>query len=62
MRERLGGYILIAAHGWDNAGARAAGVRAIWVDREEREWPLAGVGPGERAASLVEAVERALGA
>lgn len=61
-RERLGGYILIAAHGWDIAGARAAGVRAIWVDREEREWPLAGVGPGERAASLVEAVERALGA
>ena len=60
-RERLGDYVLVAAHGWDVVGARAAGVRAIWVDAQEREWPVAGAEPGERASSLVEAVERALG-
>lgn len=60
-RERLGDYVLVAAHAWDVAGARAAGVRAVWVDAAERAWPLAGVEPGERASSLVEAVERALG-
>lgn len=57
-RERLGECVLVAAHAWDVAGARAAGLRAIWVDRTERTWPLAGVEPGERAASLVEAVGR----
>jgi FMN phosphatase YigB (HAD superfamily) len=45
----------LRAHAWDVAGARAAGLRAIWVDREERHWPLAGVEPGERAPGLVEA-------
>jgi 2-haloacid dehalogenase len=55
-RERLGECVLVATHAWDVAGARAAGLRAIWVDRSERTWPLAGVEPGERAASLVEAV------
>jgi 2-haloacid dehalogenase len=61
-RDRLGEYVLVAAHGWDVVGARAAGIRAIWVDSGEREWPVAGGKPGERASSLVEAVERALGA
>ena len=55
-RERLGDCVLVAAHAWDVAGARAAGLRAIWVDRSERTGPLAGVEPGERASSLVEAV------
>jgi hypothetical protein len=31
---------LIAAHGWDVAGARAAGLGAVWVSRLERRWPL----------------------
>ncbi len=31
---------LIAAHGWDVAGARAAGLSAVWVSRLERRWPL----------------------
>jgi 2-haloacid dehalogenase len=60
-RERLGEYVLVAAHGWDVVGARAAGVRAIWVDADERVWPVAGAEPGERASSLVEAAELALG-
>jgi 2-haloacid dehalogenase len=55
-REHFGECVLVATHAWDVAGARAAGLRAIWVDRSERTWPLAGVEPGERAASLVEAV------
>ena len=57
-RERLGDCVLVAAHAWDVLGARAAGLRAIWVDRDERTWPLPGLEPGERAASLVEAVGR----
>lgn len=59
-RERLGDFVLVAAHGWDVVGTRAAGVRAVWVDTGEHEWPLAGAEPAERASSLVEAVERAL--
>lgn len=35
-----GEVTLIAAHGWDVLGARAAGLRAIWVTRLERRWPL----------------------
>ena len=31
---------LIAAHGWDVAGARTAGLSAVWVSRLERHWPL----------------------
>jgi 2-haloacid dehalogenase len=31
---------LVAAHGWDVAGARAAGLGAIWVSRLEHCWPL----------------------
>jgi 2-haloacid dehalogenase len=62
VRERLGkDAVLVAAHAWDVAGARSAGLRAIWVDRDERRWPLSGVDPGERASSLVEAVALALG-
>lgn len=60
-RERLGDVVLVAAHAWDVAGARAAGLRAVWVDRHERHWPLPEVDPGERAGSLVEAVAVALG-
>jgi 2-haloacid dehalogenase len=58
-RDRLGDCVLVAAHAWDVAGARAAGLPAVWVDRHEREWPLAGVEPGARAATLVGAVEQA---
>jgi 2-haloacid dehalogenase len=61
-RERLGeDAVLVAAHAWDVAGARAAGLRAIWVDRAEQRWPLPGIDPGERANSLVDAVTLALG-
>jgi 2-haloacid dehalogenase len=56
-RAELGDCVLVAAHGWDVAGARAAGLRAIWVSRGEREWPLAGLEPVEQAPSLLAAVQ-----
>lgn len=50
---------LIAAHGWDVLGARAAGLSGVWVDRLERRWPFPTV-PPPSASTLVEAVELAL--
>ena len=47
--------VLVAAHAWDVAGARAAGYRAVWVNREEDEWPLPLPEP-LRASNLIEAV------
>jgi 2-haloacid dehalogenase len=55
-RAELGDCVLIAAHGWDVVGARAAGLRAVWVSRNERAWPLAGVAPGEQAPTLLAGV------
>jgi 2-haloacid dehalogenase len=51
--------VLVAAHGWDVVGARAAGMNAVWVDRNERVWPFPGPEP-RRAADLAEAVRLAL--
>ena len=50
---------LVAAHGWDVLGARAAGLRAVWVDRVEHAWPFPGPEP-PRAPDLERAVELAL--
>ena len=55
----IGSLTLIAAHGWDVLGARAAGLSAIWVDRLERRWPFPTAEP-PLASNLVEAVELAL--
>jgi 2-haloacid dehalogenase len=49
---------LVANHGWDVLGALNARLQAVWVDREEREWPFP-LGEPRRAAGLVEAVEAA---
>ena len=51
---------MVAAHGWDVVGARAAGLDAIWIDREERAWPFP-LDPPQRAADIAEAV-RLIGA
>jgi 2-haloacid dehalogenase len=51
-----GDLTLVAAHGWDVVGARAAGLQAIWVDRLERRWPFPLDEP-PRAPSIAEAVE-----
>ena len=50
---------LVAAHGWDVLGARAAGLDAIWVDRIEHRWPFPSAEP-QRAPDLERAVELAL--
>ncbi len=50
---------LVAAHGWDVVGARAAGLGAVWVDRLERRWPFPLPDP-PTAPDLVQAVEIAL--
>lgn len=42
--QRLGAdasdAVLVAAHGWDCAGAAAVGMRTVWVSRMERRWPM----------------------
>lgn len=51
---------LVAAHAWDVAGARAAGYRSVWVDREEKEWPLPLPRAELHASNLVEAAKLAV--
>jgi 2-haloacid dehalogenase len=62
--ERLGAQpanvTVISAHAWDVAGAKAAGLKAVWVDRLEREWPLPRGKPRTVADGLVAAAELAL--
>jgi 2-haloacid dehalogenase len=45
---------LVAAHGWDVAGADAAGIRSIWISRFEKSWPFPGSPPGASVANLAE--------
>jgi 2-haloacid dehalogenase len=54
-----GEVTLLAAHGWDVVGARAAGLGAVWVSRLERRWPLPLPEP-PAAADLLQAVDRIL--
>lgn len=54
-----GELTLVAAHGWDVVGARAAGLRAVWVERLERRWPFP-LPPPPTAPDLTAAVEVAL--
>lgn len=49
---------LVAVHDWDVAGARAAGLRAIWVDRSGEGWTLP-LPEAERVVDLVAAAEAA---
>lgn len=48
------GAVMLAAHDWDVAGALAAGLPAVYVDREDEGWRLPPPEP-ERAATLAEA-------
>jgi 2-haloacid dehalogenase len=50
---------LVAAHGWDVLGARAAGMRAVWVERLERRWPFPTEAPS-RAQDLAAAARMLL--
>jgi 2-haloacid dehalogenase len=53
---------LIAAHAWDVHAAVRYGLRAVWVDRLEKQWPLPGEPHEQRASTLVEAARLASGA
>ena len=59
--ERMGvepkSLTLIAAHAWDVAGAKAAGLEAVWVDRLEGEWPLPKGKPRKTASNLEQAAQ-----
>lgn len=59
LRAELAELTLVAAHGWDVVGARAAGLGAVWVDRLERSWPFPTPEP-PTASDLAQAVEIAL--
>jgi 2-haloacid dehalogenase len=51
------GATLVAAHAWDVVGAVRAGLRGVWVNREERAWPFPEeVAPHATAPGLLEAV------
>ncbi len=55
-RRAGGAAVLVAAHGWDVVGAQAAGLDAVWIDREEREWPFP-LPPPRRVHDLASAAE-----
>jgi 2-haloacid dehalogenase len=55
--DELGDATLVATHAWDVVGAARAGMRAVWVDREERTWPFPEeVAPHATVHDLVQAV------
>ena len=37
--------VLVAVHPWDCAGARRAGLRCAWLDRQGAGWPEGAWGP-----------------
>lgn len=50
---------LIAAHAWDVHGARQAGLRAVWVERQDYHFHELMSAPSGEARTLPEAVSRA---
>jgi 2-haloacid dehalogenase len=48
----------VAAHWWDVAGAKHAGLRTAWIARRDRVLPNSVPEPDVRAADLAEAAER----
>ena len=50
---------LVAAHAWDVRAAVRYGLRAVWVDRLEGDWPLPGDPHQPRASGLPEAARLA---
>ena len=51
---------MVAAHGWDCAGAKLAGLRTCWIATEERVLPAYFPEPDLRAGSFTEAIEALL--
>jgi 2-haloacid dehalogenase len=55
--DELGEATLVAAHAWDVVGAVRAGLRGVWVNRDEQVWPFPDeVAPHATVATLRDAV------
>jgi 2-haloacid dehalogenase len=52
---------LVAAHAWDVAGARRAGLSAAWISSKERQYPDYFPAPSVIAENLVDAARRITG-
>ena len=53
--ETAGDATLVAAHAWDVVAAVRTGLRAVWVNRDERAWPFPGeLAPHATVASLAD--------
>ena len=55
--ERLA---LVAAHPWDCAGARAAGLPAAWVNRSRARWPAVFPAPDVSGPDLTAVIDELL--
>lgn len=56
--ERLGDCALVSANAWDVAGATAAGMRGLWVDRENEPMETIGGDPDRVVDSLSALADR----
>ena len=61
VTEAGNGAWMVAAHAWDVAGARRAGLRGVWISVVEGEYLTAYPPPEIRASDLVDAAQRLLG-
>ena len=64
--EEMGEIWLVSSNPFDIVGARAAGMKAAWIDREGNGWfdalvPGEGGGPSVVVKGLMEAIEAAIG-
>jgi len=59
-RDRIDDAVLIAAHAWDINGAAAAGMRGVWVRRQDASYHQVMAAPLACVDSLEEAVQSAL--
>jgi 2-haloacid dehalogenase len=64
--EEMGEIWLVSSNPFDIVGARAAGMKAAWIDREGKGWfdalvPGEGGGPSVVVKGLMEAIEAAIG-
>ncbi|HWC26344.1 MAG TPA: HAD-IA family hydrolase [Solirubrobacteraceae bacterium] len=62
LERDAGDVLLVAAHGWDVAGARHAGLRTAWIARGETVLTPTVPEPDLRAADLAELADRLVAA
>src|SRR4051794_11946664 len=57
LGEERGAAFMVAAHAWDLAGARAAGLRTVWIARDRGGFPQVLPPPEIRATDLLAAAQ-----